>query len=400
MTAFIPISEKIQIAHLSHFKKMKEALHLKNFDFKGTIHLYCLNLFRHDGVSNHCFEMATFWSELGIKVKLYSFGASDADRSFISKQEDLKKNFDTNQDILFFMFSIGDPFLNELSAWNVKKVIFFQGITPPDLVSEIGHQVAEDCKYGLTQLPLVTQFDLIGTSSLYNFGSLKEANPDFSFTDRKMFFAPPFVSMDKMKHIQATEPSGKSNRPFLLYVGRLFPNKNVHQIVELYAEIKKLSSIELDLYLVGSGSLPHYKDRILNTIHTSLGSSADSVKMIESVTDTDLVWYYQNAEALVHLSKHEGFGLTLVEAMRCETPVITHDFTAIKETLKGSGIYINALHLDQSAKELILILNDSKKMKEIAEKQTKIYQQHYSDSVLIPSYYQITERMIQLAKSS
>ena len=390
------LAQQIGLSHLPHFKNRVDASRFQAQSFTGTIHLYCLNLFRRDGVSNHCFEMATFWSLLGINVKLYSGGASDADRAFIAKPEELKKNFNPATDRLFFMFSIGDPFLDEVIQWTGKKVIFFQGITPPHLVAAIGEQVRKECEYGIAQYPLLQKFDLVGFSSIFNLNELQRAQSQ-AIPSQKLFWLPPVVSMDKFQSIPATKPAWKTDsKPYLLYVGRIFPNKNIHAIVELFARMRLMFNGNLNLYIVGSGHLHGYKEQISNLISSHFKNDPSAVRQIEDIDDSSLLWLYQNGLALAHLSLHEGFGLTLLEAMSSHLPIITHDHAAIKETTKHAGIFIDSTNLDAAARQVSDLLLNKTQLEAVRAVQDFAYHHYYSDQKLQDKYHQITERIVRL----
>jgi glycosyltransferase involved in cell wall biosynthesis len=72
------------------------------------------------------------------------------------------------------------------------------------------------------------------------------------------------------------------------------------------------------------------RDGLLGTVHLAGG-----------VPDEDLVALYNGAFAYVHASRHEGFGLPVLEALRCGTPVVAHRATALPEVVGDAGLLID-----------------------------------------------------------
>lgn len=111
-------------------------------------------------------------------------------------------------------------------------------------------------------------------------------------------------------------------RPYLLYVGNQKPHKNVGGMIQAYAR----SGLAREFDLVVSGDI----GRSLAVLAAQLGV-ADTVRGLGFVDEVDLPSLYRGAIALVMPSRHEGFGLPLVEAMACGTPVLSSNRTALPE---------------------------------------------------------------------
>jgi glycosyltransferase involved in cell wall biosynthesis len=70
------------------------------------------------------------------------------------------------------------------------------------------------------------------------------------------------------------------------------------------------------------------------------GHSPDTVVCLGTVTDAQLVTLYRDAVALVYPSRYEGFGLPVLEAMACGTPVIASRAASIPEVLGDAGVLL------------------------------------------------------------
>lgn len=133
----------------------------------------------------------------------------------------------------------------------------------------------------------------------------------------------------------ATDPSAPRT---LLYVGRLDPYKNVVRLVEAFAAVRGRLPFPLRLVLVGPPDrrYPEAANRALE-----LGV-VDAVRFTGFVTDSELTEAYRTADLLVHPSRYEGFGLQLVEAMRCGLPVLCTDGGAQPEVAGDAAVVVPA----------------------------------------------------------
>lgn len=125
-------------------------------------------------------------------------------------------------------------------------------------------------------------------------------------------------------------PSFKLPQSYLLYVGSLYPHKNVDTI------LSALSSLEnQQLLLVGSRSI--FSEQIKQLVQ-KLGLSS-RVHFLHQVSDAELHWLYQHAVALLQPSSSEGFGLTGVEAMAAGTSVVASDIPIFREIYSKHAYY-------------------------------------------------------------
>ncbi len=114
---------------------------------------------------------------------------------------------------------------------------------------------------------------------------------------------------------------------YFLYVGSLKPHKNVLWLIRVFHRLKAERKIQASLVLVGR------KDKRYPAGYEELAAFRDGEGLFHrpSVTDQDLTALYNGAIALIHPSLYEGFGLTLLEAMACGTPVAAFRVASIPE---------------------------------------------------------------------
>lgn len=139
--------------------------------------------------------------------------------------------------------------------------------------------------------------------------------------------------------------------PYLLYVGNHLPHKNLRQALMAFAA----SGCARDLRFLLTGDPNHE----LLQLATALGI-AQQVFFTGRVAEADLPSYYRGATALVLISRHEGFGLPVAEAMACGTPVIAANATSLPEVAGGAAVLVAPDRLEEIAEGMRCIIFDTK----------------------------------------
>jgi glycosyltransferase involved in cell wall biosynthesis len=139
-----------------------------------------------------------------------------------------------------------------------------------------------------------------------------------------------------MFHPDGERPRGAGRgAPYLLFVGNLMPHKNVLRLLEAFA---RLAPRRCRLVIRGSGRPAHVRavrDRI-----EGLGLGG-AVRLVPYATDAGLRALYAGAVALVFPSLVEGFGLPVLEAMACGTPVITSNASSLPEVAGDAALLVD-----------------------------------------------------------
>ena len=137
---------------------------------------------------------------------------------------------------------------------------------------------------------------------------------------------------------------------YLLFVGRLYPQKNFATLARAFASIKD----RIPHRLVVAGQ-PRYKYEGEVRILDELGID-DRVDFLDHVPNDDLPMVYSLADCFVFPSLYESFGLVLVEAMACGCPVIGAKAAAIPEVSGGAALLFDPLDAGQLADAILKIV--------------------------------------------
>ncbi len=127
--------------------------------------------------------------------------------------------------------------------------------------------------------------------------------------------------------------------PFVLSVATLSPHKNLGRLVEAFAQVSSGALSGRTLVLVGkSGS--RRESRVLHDRIAELGLQG-RVVLTGYVPDHDLPAFYRAAELYVFSSLYEGFGLPMLEASACGTPVAASSAGALPEVGADAAMYFD-----------------------------------------------------------
>ena len=126
----------------------------------------------------------------------------------------------------------------------------------------------------------------------------------------------------------------KQNLPdrFWLFVGTLEPRKNLPALLEAYARLPRDARLPL---ILGGGVGWMAQDTFAAIERLNLG---DSVRHAGFIPIADLPLWYNCAEAFLYPSVYEGFGLPVLEAMACGTPVITSQASSLPEVAGAAAM--------------------------------------------------------------
>lgn len=140
---------------------------------------------------------------------------------------------------------------------------------------------------------------------------------------------------------------------YFLYLGTLEPRKNVLNIVRAYIELMEEVADSPSLVLAGKkGWL--YEDIFLEV---KTGGIESRIVFTGYVEDKEVPLLMNGAYAFLFPSIYEGFGLPVVEAMACGTPVITSNDTSLSEIAGNAALLVdpkNKLSIMEAMKELLL----------------------------------------------
>jgi len=125
--------------------------------------------------------------------------------------------------------------------------------------------------------------------------------------------------------------------PYILYVGRFEPRKNMLRVIEAYDIFRREVAPETRLVLAGRKT---WQGDAVDQLVRKLDLAGHVVE-IGHIPNEDLPAYYSGAEMFLFPSLREGFGIPVIEAMACGTPVITSDISSLPEVAGGAAVLVD-----------------------------------------------------------
>jgi glycosyltransferase involved in cell wall biosynthesis len=140
---------------------------------------------------------------------------------------------------------------------------------------------------------------------------------------------------------------------FILSVGKLEPRKNIERLIDAFAAIGERFGIGLVVAGKRDPSFREYYDRVRKR------GMEEGVIFTGYVDDPDLPSLYSMARIFAYPSLHEGFGIPILEAMACGTPVVTSDTSALPDVAGNAAVLVDPTSAGSIAAGFERILGDA-----------------------------------------
>lgn len=189
--------------------------------------------------------------------------------------------------------------------------------------------------------------------------SIAPENIDVVYNGSNEIYKP--VSNDE---ISKTKQKYTSGNDFFIFVGALSPRKNVANLISAFDIFKTKTNSNLKLVIVGEKMFK--TKNIKNTFNRI--NSKDDVIFTGRLNPEELKKLYGAALALTFVPYFEGFGIPIIEAMNCNTAVITSNCTSMPEVAGDAALYADPFSVHSIADAMINIYNNSDLRNQLVEK--------------------------------
>jgi glycosyltransferase involved in cell wall biosynthesis len=163
-----------------------------------------------------------------------------------------------------------------------------------------------------------------------------------------------FVPLDREKAKEDLAVKYGIRDDFILYLGRLQARKNLARLVEAYALVRK-SGYRQRLVLAGM------RDSLFESVLSRIRELKleGEIVLPGYIPSEDVPVFFNAAEVFVYPSLYEGFGLPVMEAMACGTPVVTSRGSSLEEIAGEGALLIDPLDEVSISEALKCILSDA-----------------------------------------
>ncbi|NTU73187.1 glycosyltransferase family 4 protein [Candidatus Roizmanbacteria bacterium] len=169
-------------------------------------------------------------------------------------------------------------------------------------------------------------------------------------------------------HVRSVAPVLKKHaEPFFLYVGVIKPTKDIRRLIRIFHEFSQQNAKQYKLICIGRQEKEYFQELLCLPEYQKV---KEQVRFVENVSDEELYSYYRDATAVINVSKEEGFGFPVLEALALGKPVIVNDLPVYHE-------------FTEAFPRLNIVRND----RAIMSKLTQVSLQKSNGKVVIPSEY-------------
>lgn len=166
------------------------------------------------------------------------------------------------------------------------------------------------------------------------------------------------------ENAQATRNKYTQGQPYFMYAGSINPRKNVVRLLLAFDEYKKTTNAPDKLLLVGA------KGWKTGDVHQTLNSLEFKADVIQTghMGLEQLVPIVASAKCMLYVSLFEGFGIPIVEAMRCGVPVVTSNTSSMPEVAADAALIVDPSHTDSITDAMVKLHNNPELAKELGQK--------------------------------
>ena len=354
-----------------------------------------------DPNSTHTFKWVSNLSELGYTILLIGISEKTTDlythfknvncKFILVNKGTQKQNFISLQNLKHFLklrreiSEFSPDILHSFYASSYGLIGAICNITP-FVISVWGSDIFEFPKKSFLHKRII-QYSLNRANKICatGFGLKSEIE---KYTSQKIDVIPFGIDTDYFT------PTQKEGKEYITIgtVKHFLPVYGIETLIEATAKINKEKRYKkLKLLLVGDGP---EKDNYIQ-LATNLGIQ-DDITFTGYIMNNQLAKYYQKMDLVVIPSLRESFGISVLEGMSCEIPVIASNISGFNEV--GTNKTITYFEPGDSQDLMLKIksfLNDNQPFKEKAQKARKRVIEHYSESVSVSKKTKLYEQLLE-----
>ena len=172
---------------------------------------------------------------------------------------------------------------------------------------------------------------------------------------------------------------------YFFFLGNTDPKKNTERTLIAYSKYLEQSDVKRKLLMADLDR--GYLEEIIN--RNDIGNIRDHIVIPGYIKNADLPYIYNNAFAFLYTSLRESFGIPLLEAMACGTPVITSNTSSMPEIGGPEVIMVNPQNVQEITEKMLLLEKDEalyQKQKEIGIIRAQQFSWKYTAEQLLTVY--------------
>ena len=288
-----------------------------------------------DAISREARGFRTVFREMGFDSDIYA-PSENISEGMTGDALPLASYDDGEQNALLYHFSIGSEATVAFRRSKSRKMVRYHNITPAEFFDGFDDGLASRLRAGRGEL-----------EEILSLASIVLADSEYNAAEARAVGCPRVEVMELMADLAEVEPDQRKIDRYddslsnILFVGRIVPNKCVEELILAFKWINKVIDAKSRLILVGSEqSCPPYF-AMLKMLADRL--ELDNVCFEGFLNESELVSCYYCADVFVNPSRHEGYGLPLIEAMKYDVPVVARASGGMIEAMGEAGVMFDDL---------------------------------------------------------
>lgn len=179
---------------------------------------------------------------------------------------------------------------------------------------------------------------------------------------------------------------------YFFFLGNTDPKKNTERTLVAYSKYLKQSGVKRKLLMADLD--PDYLNGIIE--HNHIDNIRENIVMPGYIVNSDLPYIYNNAFAFLYTSLRESFGIPLLEAMACGTPVITSNTSSMPEIGGKDAILVNPESSDEITAMMLRLETDQSfynEQKQIGLQRAKLFSWKKTAENLLKLYQDVYQEI-------
>ena len=307
-----------------------------------------------DAIGNHILQVQCVLRELGHRSEIY---VADAWREVAHLTTPFREMPSATEPTwLLYHASTGSPIADFVRERPEPLLVDYHNITPASMYAPWEPHVGVELQAARRQLAeLAPHTELAFADSSYNEAELIALKYPRTAVVPILFDRSSFEQAVDTKLV--TRLRSASPGAAWLFVSRIAPNKGHHDLMKAFSVYRRVYDGQATLRIVG-GSASHAYLTALEHLRSALQLD-EAIVFTGNVSDEQKAAYFEAADVYVSTSDHEGFGVTLLEAMHHGVPVVAYGSTAVPETMGDGGLCLDSKEPSRVAAAVHRVLTDA-----------------------------------------
>jgi len=150
---------------------------------------------------------------------------------------------------------------------------------------------------------------------------------------------------------------------FFVYIGSLHPRKNITRLFQAFDQFKNSTLSDIKLVIIGE---KYWWNDSMNKCFKDLKHNKDVI-FTGRLPNEESNALISSAIAMTYISYFEGFGIPALEAMSCQTPLITSNTSSLPEVVGDAAIMVDPFNLDDITNAMVKLYKSPEERKKLIE---------------------------------